>query len=577
MRPVLRLSRAGAEVQARPVTALPRYTFSEIKNQPDIWSNANLKDALPMVQSTLNWSLTRQIQGVDLGKLFGFPTPPGLQQMKRFGGRAYFNLSLQQWMLYDAFGLMPRQVNEAQGGHQPEIEIAPDRSYRIITRFKRMWRVVKLIQFIRRISGSSEAAFKGVDAFVDAYVHNEDLAGLSDKDLIAAMTAIKDRLDEFSPVFFGCNMAANMMQLIKALEKSFPGRGKALANGLMIGQGDITSAQHGYRLVELAQTARQDAAARNYYSREEFDPLTWKVELPDESRFKQLFQTFLEDYGDRGVYEMDICNPRWREDPSYLLHVIKNTMPTADLEEFKARQKTKADAIEREIEQGIPSSRQTRIKRLVKQAVKGMELREMAKYDLVKLYGALRIISLQIGCRLQHRGILAAETDVFHCSWSELYAILKGDWNGKGLNFLVRERKDWQQKMEELTPPDYIIDDAPHFEESGPHVSGDALKGLGISAGRASGPAKLMDHPSQEAKLQRGDVLAARSTDPGWTPLFLRAAAIIVETGGAGSHGAIVAREYGIPTVMNVPGVMQIVKDGQQVVVDGDAGRVFLQ
>ncbi len=562
-------------VQARPVTTLPRYTFARIKNQPDIWSNANLRDALPMVQSTLNWSRVKQSQGVDLGKLVGFPTPPGLQQMKRFWGRAYSNLSLQQWILYDAFGMMPGQINEAQGGHQPEIEIAPDQAHRIIKRFKRIWWVVKLIQFIRRISGSSEAAFKKVDEFVDACVH-KDLVNLSDNDLIASMTAITDMLDEFSPIFFACNMAANMMPLIKTLEKNFPGRGKALANALMIGQGDITSAQHGYRLVELAEIAGQDAAARNYFSREGFDPLAWEMELPDESRFKQLFQAFLADYGDRGVYEMDICNPRWREDPSYLLHIVKNTMATANLKEFKTRQKVKADQIWQEIKPGTPPSRYRKIKRLVKQAVKGMELRKMAKYDLVKLYGALRIISLQIGRSLQDRGILAAETDVFHCSWTELFSVLKGDWNGKGLKVLVMERKAWQQKMEELAPPDYFVDETPHFEESSPNASGEVLKGLGVSAGRASGPAKLMDHPSQEAKLHRGDVLVARSADPGWTPLFLRAAAIIVETGGAGSHGAIVAREYGIPTVMNIPGIMQIIKDGQNIVVDGDEGKVFL-
>ena len=178
---------------------------------------------------------------------------------------------------------------------------------------------------------------------------------------------------------------------------------------------------------------------------------------------------------------------------------------------------------------------------------------------------------------LGKQGILAAKNDVYHCSWTELFSILKGDWNGRGLKVLVAERKAWRQKMEELSPPDYFIDEIPHFVESVSHSSGHALKGLGVSAGRASGPAKLMDHPGQEEKLHMGDVLVARSTDPGWTPLFLRASAIVVETGGVGSHGSIVAREYGIPAVVNIPGIMQVIKEEQNIVVDGSEGKVFLQ
>jgi len=131
--------------------------------------------------------------------------------------------------------------------------------------------------------------------------------------------------------------------------------------------------------------------------------------------------------------------------------------------------------------------------------------------------------------------------------------------------------------MEKLSPPDYYINESSHFVEAVATGSGSVLEGLGVSAGRACGPAKLLQHPSQEKKLDSGDVLIAPSTDPGWTPLFLRAAAIVLERGGIGSHGAIVAREYGIPAVLNVPGAMRIIKDGQNVVVDGDEGKVFLQ
>ena len=99
--------------------------------------------------------------------------------------------------------------------------------------------------------------------------------------------------------------------------------------------------------------------------------------------------------------------------------------------------------------------------------------------------------------------------------------------------------------------------------------------GIGVAAGRASGRARLIRHPGENTRLQAGDVLVAPSTDPGWTPLFLRANALVMEVGGYLSHGAIVAREYGIPAVVNVPGVMKALKDGEHLTVDGDEGKVY--
>lgn len=130
--------------------------------------------------------------------------------------------------------------------------------------------------------------------------------------------------------------------------------------------------------------------------------------------------------------------------------------------------------------------------------------------------------------------------------------------------------------MEALSPPDLIIDDVPKFAESATAGTGNVLTGMGVAAGRASGSARLINHPDKGGKLQAGEVLVAPSTDPAWTPLFLRASAIVMETGGFISHGAIVAREYGIPAVVNVPGVMKILHDGQKITVDGDGGKIYL-
>jgi len=568
-------------VQARPVTAKPRYTYPGLKDQPDIWTNMNLKDSIPMVLPILSWNLSQQtwmdIGAMGLVNLVGFPMPPGLQYVKRFAGRCYWNSSLQQWVGFDLFGGKPNgEIKKTMGGHEPEVKINEDKPYHGIKGLKRIGRMIKLVLFM--IKSSRNRSFEQVDKFTDAFI-KQDLRNLSDNDLIRTTAVIRSAWREYLPVFFACTLSdlTSMGRLEKILEKYFPNRGSVMSYALMIGQGDITSAEQGYRLIELAEIARDDNDVRAYLGRDDFNPYAWEKELPEGSSFKRLFRNFLDQYGHRGVYEMDISNPRWREDPSYPLNVIKSTMATANVAGYKKQQQAKANDAWRKVEQGIPKSRHKMIKKLAEKFVKSMALREMGKFELLKFYEIIRKVFLEMGSRLQDRDILIDKADVFHCSWIELFSILKGDWNGRGLKTLVAERKNWKEEMEKLSPPDYYIDETSHFAEAVATGSGSVLEGLGVSAGRACGSAKLLQHPNQEKKLNLGDVLIAPSTDPGWTPLFLRAAAIVLEMGGMGSHGAVVAREFGIPAVLNIPGAMSLIKEGQNVVVDGDEGKVYMQ
>ncbi|SFG93266.1 pyruvate, water dikinase [Desulfotomaculum arcticum] len=565
-------------VQARPVTALPRYTFDEIKNQPDMWSNANLRDTMPMVQSTLNWSFLEKLWKVPLKsvmKQFGYQNLSGFRQIRLYQGRAYTNISYMQWLFYDAFGFKPRQMNESLGGHQPEIKISEKSPYRGIKGFKRLVRLLKTIPNGLKIKKNAPKIFENVNGLTGAFL-KENFKNLADKDLLNKSAEIRNAIVEFYPVLATFTGFADMSLLVKALEKFFPGKGKAMANALMAGGGDITSAQQGYRLVELATIARGDAAARRFFTGATFDPLRWEKVLPEESPFRQSFRDFLAEYGHRGIYEMDIINPRWRDDPSYLLNVLRSTIETADTGKIKARQKEKANEARQEVNQKVPFYRRGLINNLLKQAIKGAELREMAKSMLIKLYEPERIIFQETGRRLAERGILAEQADIYHCAWNEIFSILKGEWDGRGLDVLVGERKARREELGALSSPDLIIDEAPQFSETVTRSSGNALAGMGVAAGRASGAARLIGHPDEGEKLQAGDVLVTPSTDPGWTPLFLRASAIVVETGGFLSHGAIVAREYGIPAVVNIPGVMKMIKDSQLVTVDGDGGKVYI-
>lgn len=570
-----------ALVQARPVTVLPRYTLDGFKNQPDVWTNMNMREIMPMVQSTLNWSLKKQLLNTLFSAPFetmGYEVPPGLQLVRLYQGRAYLGGNILGWLMYDALGIDGRGMVALEKydsfGAAPELEINEKKPYRGIKGCKRLGRLLKGALRIQKVRKNLKKYFDDVDDFTKSLL-KEDLKSLAEKDLIRKIAEIRSVSTEFIPAYIFGSVEVRF-SFIKTLERYFPGKGQAMVNALMAGGGDITSAQHGYRLVEMAEVARGDTAARKFFSSENYNPLSWERELPQESPFKQSLRKFLAEYGHRGIYEMDIINPRWREDPTYLLNTIRSTLETADLSKIKAQQKERADEAWREVNRRIPSYRRGSIGKLLKQALKSAERKEMGKSFFVKIFESERILLQEIGRRLAVRGILSEPADIYHCACSEIFSILQGDWDGRELDVLVAERKARRKELEELSPPDFIVDEAPHFAEPASCGPGNGLTGLGVAAGRASGEAKLIYHPDEGEKLQAGDVLVAPSTDPGWTPLFLRASAIVMEAGSSLCHGSIVAREYGIPAVVNIPGVMKIIKDAQSITVDGDEGKVYL-
>lgn len=147
-----------------------------------------------------------------------------------------------------------------------------------------------------------------------------------------------------------------IVSLLRILEKHFPDRAFTVLNALMVGgEAGITSADHGYKLVELAEIARKDEDAVQFFSSVAFNPLSWKEQLPESSTFKQAFREFVREYGHRAIYELDIINPRWKEDPSYLMDIIRSTLNTADLDKLKAEQKEKYEQAWLEIKNKVPS------------------------------------------------------------------------------------------------------------------------------------------------------------------------------------------------------------------------------
>jgi pyruvate,water dikinase len=201
-------------------------------------------------------------------------------------------------------------------------------------------------------------------------------------------------------------------------------------------------------------------------------------------------------------------------------------------------------------------------------------LRETHKDHLVRLIAAARAELAAVGAELARRGLLDAADDVFFLDLPEARSALAGADHRPAV---AARRAEYARELRRRHVPRLLLSDGTEPEAlAPPPTDGDgALRGTPASAGTVTAPARVVLDPVG-ARLEPGEVLVAPSTDPGWTPLFLTAGALVMEMGGSNSHGAVVAREYGIPAVVGVPGATSRIRTGTAVTVDGAAGLVRL-
>jgi pyruvate,water dikinase len=292
---------------------------------------------------------------------------------------------------------------------------------------------------------------------------------------------------------------------------------------------------------------------------------------------------FLSLYGHRGVAEIDMGLPRWSEDPTYLLGMLANYIqlndPDAapDLQFQRSVQEAEAmvqTLIRRARRRGWLRGQLTGFCLHRIRALSG--LREVPKFDFVLLMAGARRYLFAIGEELAHSRRLEAAEDIFFITLKETHEALAG----QDMRTLVQERRaDYERELGRRHIPRIMLSDGTEPETAMTLEQGNAtdgmLKGAPASAGVVSGKARVILDPAG-AHLEPGEILVAPSTDPGWTPLFFTASGLVMEMGGPMSHGAIVAREYGIPAVVGVAGVLDQITTGQQITVDGSRGIITL-
>jgi rifampicin phosphotransferase len=290
---------------------------------------------------------------------------------------------------------------------------------------------------------------------------------------------------------------------------------------------------------------------------------------------------FLARWGARGVAEIDVGVARWGEDPTHVLGVLANYLAhddpalAADLQFERATAAAEAmvaELVARARGRGRIRGALVRFALGRVRALAGV--REAPKFYIVRLLARSREILKEVGGSLVGMGRLAECEDIFMLDLPEVRAALAG---ADARPIVAARRVSFARELERRHSPRILLSDGTDAEAL--LVAGQpegALAGTAASAGRVTGIARVVLDPDG-ARIEPGEILVAPSTDPGWTPLFLTAGGLVMEMGGAMSHGAVVAREYGIPAVVGVAQATTRINTGQRICVDGGAGTVVLE
>lgn len=308
---------------------------------------------------------------------------------------------------------------------------------------------------------------------------------------------------------------------------------------------------------------------------------------------------FLRDYGHRAIAEIDLGMPRWSDDPTHIIGVLANYLRLDDprLAPDKQFEKAAHDAEEQvAVLVARARSKSPLHAKVVKMALERTRmfagLRELPKYNLVLAFAAVRAQISKVGETLADAGSIDHAGDVFFLDFDDARLGL----DGVDLRDLVAQRReDYELELKRRHVPRVLLSDGTEPEalpsgflrrRTGAAASGSPpmpdgalpdgmLLGTPASAGTVSAVARVIMDPVG-AHLEPGEILVAPSTDPGWTPLFLTAGGLVMEMGGPNSHGAVVAREYGIPAVVGVPDATSRISSGQRITVDGATGTVVI-
>jgi phosphohistidine swiveling domain-containing protein len=559
--------------------------------QFNLWTIGNSSEVVPGISSPLFSTWARRFE-YECGQAFAarigvldlapcFP-PPAANWAGVFAGRwalnlAWFGTVIGSWQTQGPSGLMEQFITSTDG-HDISAQALGDQE-----RALRTWRTVQ------RIRGAMPGAVvrdrEGAEA-LRARERARDLPAMSDRQLWRHC----QRLGSTCTRLLGRHLIVSLTagdytdRLNKLLDRALPEEVKNPALVIV-----LTSALRGVESAAPAKgtwdVAKCVAGRKGLLSEvRDLSPnqIAQRLQHPktaDWQAFAEQFRGFIALYGFRGMGEVDPSFADWEEEPAFALSSIKAYLDAPEeknpyrLEEQAAQGR---EAIEAQIGAVVPRAMRAEYRGLLAGAQTFTRLRESSKANWVRADRTLRRPVRELGRRFAVRGLIAEPDDIFWLIESEVAAAVNGQLDAETARTAVPRRRAEARRMEGLELPEVFELPVTPVAKAAPTMQGNTLQGMPVSAGKASGPARvvLSTASALEVELEPGEVLVAPFTDAPWTPLFVPAAAVVVETGGVLSHAATVAREFGIPAVVAVKGATQLIRTGQLVTVDGMTGTV---
>ena len=365
------------------------------------------------------------------------------------------------------------------------------------------------------------------------------------------------------------------------LEPSFGERTEELRAKLISGVTGNVTMETNKHLWDLAQTAKASPeVTRVLRETDDHEVGAALRDMPEAAPFREHLDTFLSEYGHREI-RMDIYYPTWGEDPAPVYSFVRGYLDADESQSPHVQQARLVKERNELTEEALAAVEQSLVGRyllspifrwVLNQTQLHTRERDTMHFELTRLFPLARRLLQELGQRWVMRGLIDHPEDVYFLSLAEMDVVAESQESAK--DKVLEARQEFDANLRRQWP--YIIRGEEEIYMQAEITEGD-LQGVAGSPGVVSGPVRVIRGPDEFGTLQRGEILVAPLTNPTWTPLFAVASAVITEVGGILSHGAIVAREYGIPAVMSVPGATVSLIDGQMITVDGNRGVVLVE
>ena len=590
-------------VQSRPATRLAAPQAGEIH-----WSNANIAENFPEPVSPLLFSIvkpgyTAYFRNLGLGfglsrrRVAAMAEPlqniVGLQ-----GGRLYYNLSNIHWLLQmmpaghrlvEFFNLF---VGASAIPPPPRLELGLlERGLETLRVAAAIcWQYLPIKWRIRRFEARADEFARQTQP--------ERLEGRSTAELVSDLRGfLTIRLRQWNDAALADTAAMVCYGLLKAqLARHLPGDDhEGIHNDLLKGLPGLASAEPVIRLWRLSQRIAGDHALETLFGRATAEEVLEGLRLPEHADFRRAFFAYLERWGFRSSAELMLTRQTPAEDPRPVIrllqaYVLARAASPEALSEAQGRERqatTRAVAAQLSpspLWRAVPLlSRASRFRILLRATQGAIKLRERARMKQALLYTRLRHIALGLGDRLVACGGLAQRDDIFLLSTDEVIAAAASEATTLNLAGEIERRRQILGEYQAIEPPDRLaLGVGEHWtpamgcrDNTGAETL-PVLQGNGACGGSASGCAAVVLDVSEADRVRAGQILVTRQTDPGWATVFFLVHGLVIERGGMLSHGAIIAREYGIPAVVGVADATRLIRDGDRLRVDGDRGRVEL-